>query len=168
MMNAQGSANPAAGNIRPYRESDWLDLCRIHDAARPFELSATVGMEAFLTLAETAEEEGLFEAAVDIVEKKGEVIGFVAYKPGELTWLYVHPDHFQRGYGRQLLRHALAAAGPVVMTEVLEGNAAATALYLSEGFSVKQRLAGKLVGNESFPAVGLVLEYAAFAAVEAA
>lgn len=156
------------GAIRPYRDSDWPQLCLIHDAARPFELRSSVGMEAFLTLAETAEEEGLFESAVDVLQDEDKLIGFVAYKPGEITWLYVHPDWFGQGHGRRLLSHAINKAGPLVTTEVLEGNDAAKSLYLSAGFRLKEHSVGKLAGNESFRAVGLVLEYRAVADVEPA
>lgn len=155
------SANPVTGTIRPYAETDWPALCKVHDAARPFELRPTVGMEAFLTLVESAEEEGLFDGALDVLDVGGQIVGFVAYKPDELTWLYVHPDHFGQGFGRRLLRHAISNADGVFSTEVLEGNTAAEALYLAEGFKLIQRSVGKLAGNESFPAVGLVLQYVA-------
>lgn len=144
--------------IRPYEASDWEAICRVHDAARPYELRPTVGMDAFLTLAQTAEEEGLFDAALDVLVVDDAITGFAAYGDDELTWLYVHPDRFGEGHGRRLLRHVIARTGPVLQTEVLEGNAAALALYLSEDFTVIRRSEGKLAGNERFAAVGLELE----------
>jgi ribosomal protein S18 acetylase RimI-like enzyme len=50
------------------------------------------------------------------------------------------------------------ASGGNISTEVLVGNEAALALYLSEGFKVERRVDGKLTGNESFPASGYVLQ----------
>ena len=146
--------------IRPYRSADWPRLCEIHDAARLDELQPTVGTEAFITLEQTAENEGLFNNQLFVAEVDQGVRGFVAYGDEELTWLYVDPPFYRQGVGRALLRHAVAQAGPDMMIEVLEGNTPALALYLSEGFGVAERVEGKLAGNESHAAVGLVLRRA--------
>lgn len=143
--------------IRPYEAADWPRLCEIHDAARLHELEGTVGTDAFLTLEQTAENEGLFEEKLFVAEVDQGVRGFVAYGDDELTWLYVDPPFYRKGVGRALLQHAVAHAGPDLMIEVLEGNAPALALYLSEGFAVTKRVEGKLAGNERHAAVGLVL-----------
>ena len=152
--------NPMTVRIRPYQAADWPRLCEIHDAARLDELQPTVGTDAFLTLEQTAENEGLFDNQLFVAEVSQRVRGFVAYSEEELAWLYVDPPFYRRGVGRALLQHAVAQAGPDMMIEVLEGNAPALALYLSEGFAVTQRIEGKLAGNESHTAVGLVLKRA--------
>jgi ribosomal protein S18 acetylase RimI-like enzyme len=144
-------------NLRPYLPSDWKRLCVIHDAARLHELQASGLADAFLNLEQTAENEGLFEGQVIVAEVQGRVRGFAAYKEGELTWLYVDPEMYRQGIGRQLLRHAIQASGDAMSTEVLVGNESALALYLSEGFEIQRRVDGKLAGNESFPASGYVL-----------
>ena len=113
---------------------------------------------AFLTLEATADTEGLFDGEVVVAEAAGEVCGFVACADGELTWLYVEPSRHRQGIGRQLLRHAILAAGGNLSTEVLVGNDAALALYLSEGFKIMRRVDGKLTGHESFAASGHVLQ----------
>jgi ribosomal protein S18 acetylase RimI-like enzyme len=145
-------------NLRPYSPSDWDRLCIVHDAARVYELEASGLSAAYLTLNETAENEGLFDGEVVVAEVGEEVCGFVAYSEGELTWLYVEPSRFGQGIGRQLLRHAISASGGNMSTEVLVGNEAALALYLSEGFKVERRVDGKLAGNETFAASGYVLQ----------
>lgn len=145
-------------NLRPYIPTDWKRLCIVHDAARVYELEASGLTAAFLTLEATAENEGLFSGEVVVAEIAGEVCGFVAYAEGELTWLYVEPSRYRQGIGRQLLRHAIAASGGNICTEVLLGNEAALALYLSEGFKVERRVDGKLAGNEAFAASGYVLQ----------
>lgn len=150
--------NPINVRVRPYQAADWSRLCEIHDAARLDELQPTVGTDAFLTLEQTAENEGLFDNQLFVAEVSQRVRGFVAYSEEELTWLYVDPPFYRRGVGRALLQHAVAQAGPDMMIEVLQGNAPALALYLSEGFAVTQRIEGKLAGNESHAAVGLVLK----------
>ena len=147
--------------LRPYRSTDWPALCRIHDAARVFELRASGLMDAFLTLEQTAENEGLFEGDVVVAEIQDEVCGFVAFAQGELTWLYVDPAKARQGIGRRLLRHAIQACNGAISTEVLVGNEAALALYLSEGFRIEQRVDGRLTGHESFAASGYVLQRSA-------
>jgi len=143
--------------IRPYRETDWQRLCAIHDAARQDELRLTVGTDAFLTLEQSAAGEGLFDDKVCVAEIDDTVHGFVAYTDDELTWLYVDPASYGRGVGRALLRHAIADSAPLLTVELLEGNAPALNLYRSEGFSISDRIEGRLEGNEAFPATGLIL-----------
>ncbi|RPI32650.1 MAG: GNAT family N-acetyltransferase [Actinomycetota bacterium] len=145
--------------IRPYASEDWPRLCAIHDAARRDELSAAGLTDAFLTLEQTYENEALFAGEVAVAELGGEVVGFVAYTTDEVTWLYVDPRRSRRGAGRALLRHALTATRGAISTEVLVGNEAALALYLSEGFRVARAVDGRLVGNEAYPASGYVLEH---------
>ncbi|MBB4693610.1 GNAT family N-acetyltransferase [Paractinoplanes abujensis] len=143
--------------IRHYRDDDWNAIARIHDAARLDELRHSAGVAAFLTLAETAEGEGLFDGQVWIAETDDGVAGFVALDDDEVTWLYVDPHRYRQGIGRALLRHALAAAGPRVEVTVLDGNPAALQLYLSEGFTITETRTGSLVGNESFAATGHIM-----------
>jgi ribosomal protein S18 acetylase RimI-like enzyme len=140
--------------IRPYEPADWTRLCEIHDPARMDELQAFGQPDAFLTLEQTAENEGLFESELLVAEIDGRVEGFVGFKSDEVTWLYISPARYRQGIGRALLRHAIAASGPETRIEALEGNDRAMALYLSEGFVIRERAEGKLVGNERFTGAG--------------
>ena len=143
--------------IRPYEPADWSRLCEIHDASRLDELGLSVGTEAFLTLEQTAENEGLFDDKLFVAEVDHVVQGFVAYSDEELAWLYVDPKFYRKGVGRALVRQAVAGSAPTLKIELLEGNTPALELYLSEGFKVIKRIEGKLEGNEDFAAIGLVL-----------
>ena len=137
--------------IRRYADADWEPIARIHDAARLDELHGNAGADAFLTLAQTAEPEGLFDGELRVAEVGGTVAGFVAFDDDEVTWLYVDPRRYRQGVGRALLRHAIAAAGGSrIEVTVLDGNPAALALYLSEGFTVTQTRTGPMVGNDAF------------------
>lgn len=140
--------------VRPYEERDWDRLCEIHDQARLDELRGSVDLAAFLTLAQTADSEGLFDGEVWVAVEGGRVVGFVAFAGDEIGWLYVDPADTRRGIGRRLLRHAVAACGRVVTVEVLAGNSAALALYQGEGFAIAKTVGGRLTGNEAFPATG--------------
>jgi ribosomal protein S18 acetylase RimI-like enzyme len=144
-------------SIRPYESGDWQAIAAIHDAARVVELRLTVGEDAFLSLAETAENEGLFSGELWVATNDERVVGFVAVRGDEITWLYVDPAYHRRGFGRALLAHAVARCGPVARTEALVGNNPALALYRSAGFEVAETRSGRLTGNERFAATGHVL-----------
>ena len=137
-----------------------LRIATVHDRARLDELSTSVGVEAFLSLAATAEDEELFEGEVWVAEDKDLVVGFVAIDSEMtwITWLYVLPDFYRQGIGRKLLRQAIANCGSILYTSVLSGNDAALNLYQSEGFKIVETKTGKLSGNESFSATGYILQ----------
>lgn len=140
--------------IRDYLPSDWTRLQEIHDAARLDELTASVGPEAFLSLEQTYEGEGLFDGAVWVAELDGVVQGFLALADDEVTWMYVSPSCYRRGLGRALLQHALERAGDEVELTVLDGNEPARALYERAGFVLTTTTTGRLAGNEAFAATG--------------
>jgi ribosomal protein S18 acetylase RimI-like enzyme len=144
--------------LRNYNSADWDAISVIHDRARLDELRASVGLEAFLSLAATAENEGLFEGEVWVACDGETVVGFIAFADDEVTWLYVSPDYYRQGIGKRLLRQAINRCGKIVSTSVLSGNDAALQLYLSEGFKIIETKTGKLNGNESFHATGHILE----------
>lgn len=146
-------------SIRPYQKTDWTRLCAIHDRARIDELTGSVDLKAFLTLEQSAENEGLFDGELWVSLLDDLVVGFVAFDPTEITWLYVDPDYYRKGIGRALLRFALKQYTDKVMVEVLSGNTAAIQLYLQEGFKILERKKGVLTGNEDFEAEGLIMEF---------
>lgn len=150
--------------VRTFRREDWGAIARIHDAARLDELRVSVGVEAFLTLAETYEDEGLFDGALWVAEVRDGpepvIAGFAAYADAELTWLYVDPARYRQGIGRILLSHVLEVADSAgIACTVLAGNDSARALYESAGFVIVETKTGKLAGNERFRATGHVMEW---------
>lgn len=56
-------------NVRPYTPSDWPRICAIHDTARRHELQARLLGDAFLSLEQTAENEGLFAASGYVLKR---------------------------------------------------------------------------------------------------
>lgn len=146
--------------IRPYESRDWDAVCRIHDAARLDELRGAGLIEAYLDLADTYENEGLFDDEVWVAEVDGAVAGFIAGSAsdegGEITWIYVDPGLYRRGVGRALVEHFVARSGGPVELEVLDGNAARD-FYEALGFVHASTTSGKLAGNEAFTATGHTL-----------
>ncbi len=148
-----------AVNIRPDTAADWDRVCQIHDAARRDELAAAGLDAAFLTLAQTAGNEGFHEYTLRVAEVEGGVMGFVAFTRDELAWLYVDPAAYGQGLGSALIRAALAQAGAPVSAEVLDGNAAALAVYRKAGFEVVGQEHGQMPGNERFAVSVTVLRH---------
>jgi len=145
--------------IRTYEDHDWKRLCEIHDAARMDELRGSVDLAAFLTLEETAENEGLFDDELYVALLENKVLGFVAFSSDEINWLYIDPNHYKKGIGHALLNFALERCEDKVEVSVLSGNTPAIQLYLKTGFKIIEKKKGKLVGNEAFDAEGFILEW---------
>lgn len=131
--------------IRPYEARDWPAIEAIHDAARMQELTLAHLAEAFIPLKQAAVSEGLFDYTVAVAERDGKVVGFVAYTPEELAWLYVAPGCMRQGIGTALERRD----GPMTL-EVLVGNEPARRLYERCGFRLTDTVTGRMPGNEQF------------------
>jgi len=145
--------------IRPYTVDDWIRVCQIHDAARRDELAAAGLAAAYLTLDQTAENEGFHDYAIRVAVIGDRVIGFVAFTDEELAWLYVDPDAYGKGVGTALIRVALSETKASMTAEVLDGNAAAIAVYRKAGFEVVGNEQGFMPGNESFRVSVTVLRH---------
>jgi ribosomal protein S18 acetylase RimI-like enzyme len=136
--------------IRRYTNDDWVRICQIHDAARRDELLSAGLVDAFLTMEETAENEGFHDYDVLVAEVDGVVQGFTAFSDVELAWLYVDPRCYRMGLGLSLVKAALLATGVPLSVEVLDGNEWALALYKKAGFGVVGHMNGRMPGNERF------------------
>lgn len=138
--------------IRPYAPEDWPALQEIHDPARRQELHLSGLDGAFLPLSIAAEREDLFGYSVFVACLEGAAVGFVAFTPEELAWLYVRREQQRRGIGRALAEFALAHMNAGEKTvEVLFGNDPARRLYRSLGFTRETVLTGVMPGNEAYP-----------------
>jgi ribosomal protein S18 acetylase RimI-like enzyme len=145
--------------IRRYTKDDWPRMCEIHDASRRDELASAGLEDAFLTMEQTAENEGFHEYDVLVAEVGGTVQGFTAFSDVELSWLYVHPRCYRTGVGSALVRAALLAAGVPLSVEVLDGNQRALSLYKKLGFGVVRHVNGRMPGNERFAVSVIELRY---------
>ena len=122
----------------------WHLICEIHDAARPGELVGSAPKKAFVPLNECYETEGLFNDKIYVGIVNENLVGFVAFNHSKITWLYVHPDHQKKGYGRKLLKFVMNKAEKPTSVLVLNKNLKAIKLYESEGFSKVQSKKGTI------------------------
>jgi ribosomal protein S18 acetylase RimI-like enzyme len=123
--------------IREYRASDWNEVCRVFDLAKPREL-ATAGVEAsFVPLADDVNRHASFRKSTLLVwHDAGKVDGFAGYDGSYIGWLFVDPAMFRRGIARALLRAILERIEGEPWLWSMKHNAAAIALYRSEGFAI--------------------------------
>lgn len=70
-----------------------------------------------------------------VAEAGGRVVGYVAFKPGWIMHLYVHPEHQGAGLGAALLAKALEDGTPRQLWTFQE-NARARGFYESRGFKL--------------------------------
>ncbi|KRB44756.1 hypothetical protein ASE02_01660 [Phenylobacterium sp. Root700] len=96
----------------------------------------------FLPELHTAEEDLWFfrerlmvENEVWVSESDGEISGYVAFKPGWVSHLYVHPQHQGRRIGDALLAKALED-GEARELWTFQQNARARAFYEARGFTM--------------------------------
>ena len=145
-------------SIREYvHQIDWDNICKIHDSARLIELDGSVSKKAFIPLINCYKEEELFNSTIFIGEINNETIGFVAFDKHEITWLYVDPKFFGKGYGRRLLDFVLNKALRPTKVTVLNNNLRAISLYKSNGFKIISKNKGKIPLTE-IEAIGFNME----------
>jgi ribosomal protein S18 acetylase RimI-like enzyme len=142
-------------HLRPYRDLDWLAICRVHDLARPLELRGSCDMRAFVPIEADPEVADLKRSQKIVAEVDGYVVGFVGVDGDELAWLYVDPAHHSQGIGRRLLRQGLRLTRGAPWTIVLADNQPAIRLYQSEGFRETRRYESE---NAGYPCTCLRLE----------
>jgi len=141
--------------FRDYQDADWKAICQIHDRARPDELHGSCDPRAFVPIEQDKEVEGLKTSRKFVACVYEQVVGFVGVDGKYLAWLYVHPDHYGKGIGRELLKMGVREIGDGAWTIVLDGNRKAISLYESEGFQEVRRFESD---NAGYPCTCLRLE----------
>ena len=132
-------------SIREYvHQLDWDNICKIHDKARILELEKSAPKEAFVSLQNCYKEEKLFDSIILVAEKDNELVGFIAFTNEEITWLYIDPKFFRKGYGKKLLSFALSKILRPVKVTVLINNIRAINLYKGLGFTIDRKQQGKI------------------------
>ena len=144
--------------IRDYlHKTDWNQICKIHDNARKIELEGSASQDAFIPLKDCYKDEELFDSTIFVGEFNDITTGFVAFDKNEITWLYVDPLYFRKGFGRKLLDFALKNMIKPARVTVLNNNFRAIDLYKSHGFKVIEEKKGK-IPLTNVEAIGLKME----------
>jgi GNAT superfamily N-acetyltransferase len=147
MPSSEGRADV---RLRPFTNADIGALGKLFGAARA---SMQLFDEPYTTDEHTAYIAGLsIGCAITVAEVEDSLAGFLSFtgKPGaavgEISHLFVHPDHQGQGVGAKLLDDAITRHGPPLHLWVFEANTRARALYESRGFFMTDRTDGS--GND--------------------
>ena len=140
---------------RAYQEEDWKAIGQVHDRARPDELLGSCDPRGFIPIEQDKEAEELKKCWKYVACDDELVVGFVGADDKYLAWLYVDPEQYGKGIGRQLLKIVLQEIGEGAWTIVLDGNHKAIKLYESEGFRETKRFPGE---NNGYPVTCIKLE----------
>ncbi len=133
--------------IRPYRDQDWAQVCRVHDRARPVELrQAGVDPGAFRPMSQSAAEDEFFDSETLVACRGRDVVGFVSWHGAYVTWLYVDPAHHRSGVGRMLMEAAVQRIGPHAWLNTMVGNQPAVGLYQTMGMEIVKEWSGTCDG----------------------
>jgi ribosomal protein S18 acetylase RimI-like enzyme len=91
------------------------------------------------------------KADVFVAIDENHIIGFSRVKGGEISHVYVHPDHQRGGAGRLLLRAVVDASGGNASLWVLADNHRARAFYEALGFvhDGKRKTDPQFLGNDA-------------------
>ncbi|MBE9030507.1 GNAT family N-acetyltransferase [filamentous cyanobacterium LEGE 11480] len=129
-------------HIRRYQDSDWSEVCTVHDAARPIEVDNFMPGAAVLALEDVAEEDEFFAGDCFVALMNNHIVGFMCIEPPELSWLYVSPNYHRRGVGQQLVEYVLPQLGPdAFLTTALE-NTGGVMFYQQMGFRISATFPG--------------------------
>jgi GNAT superfamily N-acetyltransferase len=115
--------------LRAARPDESDVVADVHAASATVAFAHIYGGEPF-PLARTRERWRTFADRIVVADEAGRVVGFAAFDDAELHALYVLPERQGRGLGDRLL----AAAGPVGVLWVLEGNARGRRFYERRGW----------------------------------
>lgn len=125
--------------IRPYVASDWPEVCRVYDAAKPLELWSGGVAASFIPLRDDQPRIDEFATSTVRVWDEGRsLLGFVGYLEDFIGWLFVHPDAFRKGIGRALLSAALREIDGDPYLWTMRENQPAIRLYASVGFQIAE------------------------------
>jgi len=92
-----------------------------------------------------------------VARRGGRVVGYAAWRPGQVTALFVHPVEAGRGLGARLLARVEAAArGPVAGRLTLLAARGAVPYYLACGWRAGRATRAPLPGGQWLPAVRMV------------
>ncbi len=123
--------------VRPAGAGDAAALARLH------RLTMRISLPFLPELHSPQEDLSFFaevllpQNTVWLAEEGGQVLGYIAYRPGWIAHLYIHPDHQGRSIGPRLLEHALAD-GAERRLWTFQRNARARAFYEARGFRLER------------------------------
>jgi ribosomal protein S18 acetylase RimI-like enzyme len=136
------SQTPMLAYPRRATLEDLLDIAKIHRLSfftampqMPVLHTPAEDLNFYTTGVFTSSEIWLLEASSDVI------VGFIAFRPGWVDHLYIHPDCQRRGLGSALLTLAQASADALRLW-TFQDNTGARRFYEKHGFRIEQQTDG--------------------------
>ena len=114
--------------------ADGAEICAVYLASRRDALPYLPELHSDEATLRWIVNDLLLTSVVRIAETDGRIAGFLALKSEEIDHLYVHPDYYRRGVGRQLLTEARALSPERLHLFAFQRNSRARAFYEAHGF----------------------------------
>ncbi len=134
--------------IRPYFESDWEAVCRVHDRAQPGEFVESNNQYSLIPLADNKNICQIFPVCYRFVAcDRHQVVGVIAAYQHYITLLYVDPDYQNQRIGKRLLKVIINIIASPVWTVVIADNYRARQFYQRQGFQETNTFDGEILGK---------------------
>ncbi len=132
--------------IRKYNEADYLQIDRIFNLSKKIEMSFSGIEMEILSINEDGNMKQLFtESEIFVAENSDSILGFAGYKENLISFMFVHPQYFNRGIAKRLLSIvSQTIKNPWLV--VLKENIPAINLYRKYGFEISEEFIGNYNG----------------------
>lgn len=140
--------------IREFRPEDTEEKRKVHSKSIREVAGENLSdeqVEAWADIEETGEEKLPEEKERWVAEEDGKMIGFGDYnhENGEITGIYVHPDHTRKGVASELLEKIEEDARKRGLEKLwCKSSKTARKFYSEKGYEVKEKFQYDLCGVE--------------------
>ena len=120
--------------VRESLSQDLPDIERIYNESRPQEFYAEEGQFSPVHWSKDKVIQAKLKKATIYVCEETEILGFCGFTGNHINWLFVSPEHRNKGVASALLTRILPEVGLGVTLTILASNKSACNLYFKFGF----------------------------------
>lgn len=137
--------------IKSYEQKYFDYLSSVMDRARRQELKSENLEEVFLPLKDAPYLDYFLSCKIYLAFEDDILAGFVGFRPGDLSFVYVDPSRQGRGIATTLIQKALDELERPIRLDVFTNNKRAKALYEKFGFKTVKTVTEKW--SDKFPVI---------------
>ncbi len=137
--------------IKSYEQKYFDYLSLVMDRARRQELKSENLEEVFLPLKDAPYLDYFLSCKIYLAFEDDVLAGFVGFRPGDLSFVYVDPSRQGRGIATTLIQKALDELERPIRLDVFTNNKRAKALYEKFGFKTVKTVTEKW--SDKFPVI---------------
>ena len=136
--------------IRPYTDKDWDSVKDIYNVSKPDECRGSVDLRAIIPIEKDEKNLQLFrDSKILVMEENNKVIGFAGNKDNYVSWMFVDPEHRNKGVAEKLFKAIIKELKGEIRLNVAKFNTPAINLYKKFGFDIEKEFTGDFNGYES-------------------